>query len=244
MLDSILLDNHGFRNYGSEHLIWFILCWALIFGFLYFGKKVWNKDQGRRYVTIICLLGAATQIFKLFYRIKIGTFDAATDLPLHLCNLMTLFVPFVVWFKWRTAWGIIFFWIMAGCAQSLFTPTLTESMPNYEAIRYWLVHSTIILAALWGLIVYGYTLRWRDVLNAWIGINALALVLYPINVWLHSNYMYLNGKPPGPTFYDLLSPWPTYVYQLEFVVLIIFSIFFIIFKSYKHKVVIDEPIRN
>ena len=40
---------------------------------------------------------------------KIGTFDATNDLPLHLCNLMTLFVPFVVWFKWRTAWGIIFF---------------------------------------------------------------------------------------------------------------------------------------
>ena len=35
------------------------------------------------------------------------------------------------------------------------------------------------------LVVYGYSLRWRC-FECWIGINALALVLYPINVWLHS----------------------------------------------------------
>ncbi|MEZ4911233.1 MAG: TIGR02206 family membrane protein [Saprospiraceae bacterium] len=231
MWDGIFLDNHNFKNFGAEHLVAFIGCWVLIGGFLYFGRSRWTKQQGKVFVTLICLLGAFTQIFKVFYRLKIGTFDTTTDLPLHLCNLMTLFVPFMLWFEWRKAWGVVFFWIMAGCAQSIFTPTLTETMPNYEAIRYWLVHASIILGALWGIWVYGYTLHWKDVLNSWICINLLSLVLYPINVTLGSNYMYLNGKPPGPTFYDLLAPWPNYILQLEFVVLLIFSIFYMLFRK-------------
>lgn len=231
MWDSLLLDNHNFKNFGLEHLTAFVACLILIGGYLYFGRTRWTKDQGRKYVTMICLLGAFTQLFKVFYRLKIGTFDIAHDLPLHLCNLMTLFIPFVLWYEWRKAWGVVFFWIIAGCAQSIFTPTLTETMPNYEAIRYWLVHATIILGALWGIWVYGYSLQWKDVLNSWIGINLLSLVLYPINMALGANYMYLNGKPPGPTFYDLLAPWPHYIFQLEFVVLLIFSMCFILFRK-------------
>ncbi len=118
---------------------------------------------------------------------------------------------------------------MAGCAQSIFTPTLTETLPHYEAIRYWLVHGVIILGALYGWLVFGYHLRWKDALVSMIGLNVLALIMFPINVWLQANYMYLNDKPPGTTFYDLLGPWPHYIWMLEFVVVAFFGILLIPF---------------
>jgi hypothetical integral membrane protein (TIGR02206 family) len=117
-----------------------------------------------------------------------------------------------------------FFWIMAGCAQSIFTPTLTESLPNYEAIRYWAVHAVIILGALYGSIVLGYTVTWRDALRSAIGLNVVAAILYPINIVLGANYMYLNAKPPGTTFYDLLGPWPGYIVALEGVIFVFFGL--------------------
>lgn len=229
MWDLFLKNNSGFVNYGIEHLIAFISCIAFIAGILYFGKKSWTTKQKYNYIIFICLLGAASQLFKVFYKLEAGIFHAYEDLPLHLCNLMSMVMPLVYIFRLRIVWGITFFWIMAGCAQSIFTPTLTESMPHYEAIRYWLVHAVIILGALYGNMVIGWKIVWQDAVRSIIGINLLAAVLYPTNVLLESNYMYMNAKPPGTTFYDLLGPWPNYLVSLEFIVISVFMLMLIPF---------------
>jgi len=46
--------------------------------------------------------------------------------------------------------------------------------------------------------------------------------------------MYLNGKPPGKTFYDLIGPWPDYIIVLEIVVWALFTLMLIPF--YWHKI--------
>lgn len=224
MLDIFLKDNGNFINYGSEHLIAFTLCILFIVGVLYASKKYWTTDQKFRYIIIITILAASSQLFKVFYKWNTGIFHPHEDFPLHLCNMMTLLMPFIFIFKMRIAWGITFFWILAGCAQSIFTPTLTESMPHYEAIRYWLVHSVIIIGALYGFVALGWRITWMDAGRSILGLNILAAIIYPINVMLGSNYMFLNAKPPGPTFYDLLGPWPGYILSLEFIVISLFLV--------------------
>lgn len=229
MTDIFLVENGNFSNYSAEHYIAFFSCLIFIGIILYKGKHHWSDIQKRKYITIICTLGALTQLFKVIYKYHAGIFDQNNDVPLHLCNQMTLIMPFILWFQWREAWSITFFWIMAGCAQSIITPTLTESMPHYEAVRYWAVHAVIILGALYGWYGYGWRIHWRDCIRSIIGLNILAAIIYPVNVWLGSNYMYLNGKPPGKTIYDLLGSWPDYILTLEFVVIIFFSLLLIPF---------------
>lgn len=224
MTDLFLKDNGGFSNYTAEHFVCFtgtILCIALV---LYLGKTRWNEEQKIKYMTWIGLAGASTQLFKVFYRWQADIFIITQDLPLHLCNIMTLVMPFIIWYRWRAAWAMTFFWIMAGCAQSIFTPTLTESLPHYEAVRYWMVHGVIILGALYGALVLGFTVTWKDALKSALGLNVLAAILYPINVALGANYMYLNAKPPGTTFYDLLGPWPGYILALEVAIALFFGL--------------------
>lgn len=224
MLNALLKDNGGFVNYGWEHFICFTACVAFIGVALYTGRKYRDADRHVIFITLLCAFGAATQLFKVFYRQYTGIFDQANDVPLHLCNIMTLVMPVIMWYRWRMLWGVTFFWIMAGCAQSIFTPTLTESLPNYEAIRYWSVHAVIILGALYGWYVYGFRPTVKDAVHSAIGLNLLAAVIYPVNLILGSNYMYLNAKPPGKTFYDLLGPWPQYILVLEFVLVLFFAV--------------------
>lgn len=244
-MSNILLDNNGnFRNFGLEHGVAFISCILFIFIILKVAKKYWNPDQQRWFITLICAFGAFMQLFKLFYKYSAGIMNPAIDLPLHLCNIMTLIIPIIMWFRWRTMWAITFFWIMAGCAQSIFTPTLTESLPHYEAIRYWTVHAVIILGALYGTYVYGWTLTWQDAVRSAVGINVLAMILYPINLSLGANYMYLNAKPPGKTFYDLLGPWPDYIFVLEFVVAFAFALVLIPFYLPKLRLFIKSNLIN
>lgn len=229
MKDLFLKDNGNFTNYGWEHGMAFILCIVFIAGVLYFGHHRWNEDKKYKYIVWLTIFGASTQLFKVFYRLYSGVFDIADDLPLHLCNLMTIVMPFIMIFRLKKLWGITFFWILAGCAQSIFTTTLTESLPHYEAIRYWAVHSIIILGALYGTVVLGWKITWKDALRSVIGLNLLAAVMYPLNVALGANYMYLNAKPPGTTFYDLLGPWPYYILVIEVIVNVLFYLMVIPF---------------
>lgn len=224
IIDSILVDNSSFSNYGLEHLLCFTACILFIICIIYYAKNHWNTDQQRLYITLICTFGAFTQLFKLWYRYHIGTIDISEDLPLHLCNIMVLIMPPIMWFKSRQWWAITFFLIIAGCAQSIFTPTLTESMPNYEAVRYWAVHTIIILGALYGLIVYDYSLTWKDAIKSFIFINVVAAIIYPINIAIGSNYIYLNAKPAGKTFYDLLGEWPGYIVSLEIILIVVYMV--------------------
>ncbi|HPQ21169.1 MAG TPA: TIGR02206 family membrane protein, partial [Saprospiraceae bacterium] len=112
-----------------------------------------------------------------------------------------------------------------------FTPTLTEYMPHYEAIRYWIVHSGLPLLAIYGYYIYGWQPTMKDALISGIALNILALIMYPINLLLGSNYVYLNGKPPGTTLYSYLGPWPYYIISLEFVWIIMFSLLVLIFRG-------------
>jgi len=69
--------------------------------------------------------------------------------------MMALAMPFVMYYKWRFGWSILFFWICAGTAQAMITPTHVAAFPNYEAIRYWAVHVGLPVMAVYGAVVYG-----------------------------------------------------------------------------------------
>ncbi|MFZ1748540.1 MAG: TIGR02206 family membrane protein [Saprospiraceae bacterium] len=229
MKDLFLTNKGNFINYSNEHLACFVGTLVFIGYILYKAKNHWTPLQQRKYIFLLCTAGAITQLFKIVYKYYAGIFDWTTDVPLHLCNILTLILPFIMWYRWRIGWSITFFWIMAGCAQSIFTPTVSESLPHYEAIRYWLVHAVIILAGLYGWYIYKFSLTWKDALLSGIWLNLIALIIYPINNYLGSNYMYLNAKPSGETFYSLLGPWPEYIVALEVILVILFGILLIPF---------------
>lgn len=229
MLDAFLQDNGQFYPNGSEHL-WSVTITIFICGLiLYMAKTGWNERQQKVYIFYIALFVLSTQLFKVFIRMYLGVFDIASDLPLHLCNMMPFIMPWILLKKWRFGWSILFFWICAGTFQSLITPTHSESFPHYESIRYWAVHGGLTMMALYGAIVFGWRLTWRDALRSGIAMNIMALIIYPINLAVEGNYLYLMAKPPGKTMYDLLGPWPWYILSLELVILVLFGLLLIPF---------------
>ncbi|HPK09978.1 MAG TPA: TIGR02206 family membrane protein [Saprospiraceae bacterium] len=228
---SFYRDDLDFKNYGIEHLVAVVYCVLFCAIVLYLAKYKWTEKQSQRFIIFVAAFVLFTQLFKVFIRMILGNFHVTEDLPLHLCNLMPFFMLYVVYTKNRFWWSIFFFWIMAGTLQSLFTPTLTEYMPHYEAIRYWIVHSGLPLLAIYGYYIYGWQPTMKDALISGIALNILALIMYPINLLLGSNYVYLNGKPPGTTLYSYLGPWPYYIISLEFVWIIMFSLLVLIFRG-------------
>jgi hypothetical integral membrane protein (TIGR02206 family) len=227
-MESFYVYNNSFDVFTLEHFISFIVWITIGIALLYFGRTKWNEDQQRKYITWFVLFYLLNQWADPFLKSKFGHFEIEKDLPLHLCNVTPLFMLLVMHYKSRFWFGIFFFWIMCASAQALFTPTLEQSFPHFEHIRYWAVHAGLTFTALYGVVVYGWKLRYKDVIYSFIALNVGTGIMHIVNMYMNSNYWFTMAKPASPTFYDLLGPWPDYMFQLEPITLLIFSIMYLI----------------
>lgn len=222
-------DTISFNSYSLEHFFSVVL--VAVFGvwFLRKGKYSWNEKQKWKYAIIFAATLYGIQLFKTFIRLYLGNFDITEDLPLQLCNILPLILVFGLYFRSRLVLSIIFFWILAGTAQANITPTLLNTFPHYESIRYWAIHTGLPVLAIYLYYALGFRFQIIDAVRSALSLNLLAAIIYPVNIWLGSNYLYLNAKPPGTTIYNLLGPWPWYIMNIEFVMLVLFSIVLIPF---------------
>ena len=229
-MDSFYIESEDFINYGVEHFS--VVIFMAVFGiwFLRKGKREPDVNQKWKYALWVAIFAYFTQLFKVFFRMYLGTFDATKDLPLQLCNILPLLMIIGLWKHNRTLLGVIFFWIMAGTIQSNITPDVKNVLPHYDAIRYWVIHSGLPILAIYTIYVLGYRYDFKDALRSAVFLNILAAIIYPFNLWMGSNYLYLNGKPAAGTLYDLLGPWPWYILSLEGVMLILFSFLVLLIK--------------
>jgi len=168
----------------------------------------------------IAILLSALQLGKIPLNIYTDTFDQTKDIPLHMCNFLPFILVWVYLTKNRTVWAIVFFWIILGVSQANFTPSVEFSLFHNDAIRYWMVHLNLVLLGLYPAIVWGWNLELKDVGRSFIALNAIAGVIYFLNLILNSNYLYVMDKPPGTTFFSLLPEWPVYILVLEVIIVV------------------------
>ncbi|MBK8700497.1 MAG: TIGR02206 family membrane protein [Saprospiraceae bacterium] len=221
-MDAYFLDQRDFVNFGMEHLVLFTVYTLLCALILYGSRKYWSEVRQEKFIIGFLIVITSLQLVKPFIRLHYGMFDIRDDLPLHLCNMLPLMLLITLALKWRLGFAVLFFWVICGTSQSLFTPSVTERFPHYESIRYWTVHFGVIFAALYGLMVYRWKLNLGDVWRSWLWLNILALCMYFVNRVLESNYWYLMGKPTGPSVMDALRRWPYYLIELEAITLLAF----------------------
>jgi hypothetical integral membrane protein (TIGR02206 family) len=230
-IESFYVDaNEEIRN-THEHYIALFICTIIGFFILYVGKRKWDKEQQFDYAAMICGFLFFLQLFKTCIRLILGNFDKSVDLPLQVCNLMPLALYFAFKFRSKNIFSIFFFWIMCGTLQANFTPTLYDHFPHYESIRYWLTHAIMPFMAVYGLMIIGWKITFKDAIMSWISMTLGAYLMYWINKPLTANYWFVNQKPQGKTIYDLLGQWPDYMFQLVPIALTLFVLLFIIVKG-------------
>ena len=190
-------DTENFVAYGSEHLISVIVVMTFGIWFLRKGKYSWNEDQKWRYAIVFAAILYGIQLFKTFARVYLGNFDITEDLPLQLCNMLPLFVTIGLYLRSRLLLSVTFFWILAGTAQANITPTLQNTLPHYEAIRYWTIHMGLPIIAIYTYYALGFRFRFKDAVRSALALNLLAAIIYPLNHAFGSNYLYFECQASG-----------------------------------------------
>ena len=193
----------------SQHLIYGVISTVLCIAVAW----VYSKSSEKLKIIIIQAVSylvifneIAFQINMIFY----GIWSIETSLPLEMCYISALLIPFYSMNNNSRALKNWFFF--AGFCGSLFAfinTNLSEFEQIYISIHYFFAHGLVIFIAL-SIIADGYRHTWNDYYDVIKWTTVLVLIIIIINILLGSNYMFTFEKPKGINFTLLMPGWPFY----------------------------------
>lgn len=145
--------------------------------------------------------------------------------PFHFCGWVHMIAAFALVTRRPAALEAQILLTFAGVLHSLVTPTPADGFPSIEFFRYFAYHGLLVGSAVWALLALGPRFTWRSVVRATIVLQVFETITGVIDWASGENFMYLRTKPPSPTLFDVLGPWPWYLLSLEIASVIFISFF-------------------
>ena len=196
---------------------------------IFWGRSRKALGARRGFEVGLAVLLLMTSPLQLLIGWRYNLLDRDNILPLHLCDLAAL-VGVVALLRPRIGWiEVLYFWGLAGTFQGLVTPALSFDFPHPAFWLFFLLHSGIVLAALyltWGRKFYPRPRSWWRV---FLLSQLYVLVVLPFNLITDTNYGFLHEKPPTASILDKFGPWPWYLLAMEAAALIAFLLLYLPF---------------
>lgn len=167
-----------------------------------------RRENARR--TIVLLLFAYVGLAPA---IKAGVYDLPLleHLPLHLCGASVILGAFMLWLRSYRLYEVVYFWGIGGVLAALLTPDVLVGFPHPLFLLFFIGHGLPLTAVMFATLVMGFRPRATSLPIVLSATAAYALLIYPLNLLLGSNYLFLIHKPAQPSLLDLLGPWPWYI---------------------------------
>jgi hypothetical integral membrane protein (TIGR02206 family) len=218
-MSSFLEFNSDFILYGLQHITIIILIICLSIGLPIFTKRSFSQYQQLLTSRIIAIIISCWVILYDLILLNLGKFNYKTDLPLDICNLMGLLIPFLMWSPSKQLFPYLYFYIMAGTTQAVFVPYLFDGFPNFVFIKFWVVHGGLIVYILYVAVVWKFKLTLKDIWRSFLLLQLYGLLIYLTNKQIGANYIFLVQKPPTNSIFDYFGPWPIYILVAEAIML-------------------------
>ena len=132
-------------------------------------------------------------------------------LPLHLCGISGILGAIMLWFRSFRLYEVVYFWGIGGVLAALLTPDLQRAFPHPFFVVFFLSHGLAFAAVMFATVVMGFRPRAASLAIVLATTAAYALLVYPVNLLLGSNYLFLVQKPAQPSPLDFFGPWPWYL---------------------------------
>ena len=200
-----------------------VLTILFIITYLFLGKFLGNKNK--------LIFAKAISIVLIFITITghtrniiNGYWNPVDNIPLHLCSISNFIACFILFVpkisKENKFFEFLYYAGIIGAFQAFFTPQINNfDGSNYEYIEWYLSHIGIMLLPIYMLKNLGFRLTKFSWLRVVLYLNILLIIVMPINYFVGSNYMYVNGKPQvnNPL---IIGEWPIYIFFWEIIIII------------------------
>ena len=208
------LELQPFEVFGTEHLVGAAITVLAGTAVVLAGRK--TGERGQLYLRCGLIVGLLFfRVARHWWRIETGIWSVQEELPFQLCNIMAWVSIYGLGTRNPLALKAMYFLGVVGAIQAVITPDVDYGPFHYTFLESMGSHGLVVTAGVWAAAVEGYRPRPRDPWLALAVMNGLAVVVYPLNLWLGSNYLYTVHKPTADTLMDFLPGWPWYLLALQ-----------------------------
>jgi len=223
-----LKTSNTFEAYSIEHFAP-ILITAFI-GIVLIRIAMRSQDSTQRLIgMLIGLIPFLSVTARMIYLLIVGEFTIQGDLPLHLCRLIALLAPFVMYYKWRMWLGIFYFWIFIGTLGANILPDLDDGFPSLDYFLFWFLHSILVILPFYIVFVYRVKIQLKDLVITFIATNLFLLIWWFLNLSIGSNYFYTMEKPNTGGLLDFLGEYPFFLLYGQLLILGFLLVFYLPF---------------
>lgn len=215
----------AFQAYGTGHLTilaTLTVVTVLIIRFCRKGEHLPLTRAALGLLTFCCF--AAYPLNQLVWQNYAGQITLEAIIPLHLCDIAAFLCGFALITRHQHLCELSYFWGLAGTLQGLLTPNLGYHFPHPVCLAFFLHHGVIVTTAL----VLPLGLGWRPIKGAvkrsFLWLLAYAAMAIIANHFLNTNYGFLAQKPSETSLLSLMPAWPTYIFILIGLALLIFAL--------------------
>lgn len=219
-----------FNIFSTEHILLMGIFTLVMIGLLFILQFLSRKN----FLLIFSFFIVILKIVELIVRNIIYNQEILDLLPIHLCNLTLILCAINFYFKSNLVSQLIYYWFPGALIAILF-PELRYSFPNFVQLSFFATHFFIIFTVLYQLIFLKFKPTLKGFLISFIYLNIFAGIVYKINLYLGTNYMYINYKPTFSSPLDFFGPWPNYIFIVELIYIVLGIISYLPFKKRNFK---------
>ncbi|GIK11002.1 MAG: hypothetical protein JETCAE02_04490 [Anaerolineaceae bacterium] len=217
-----------FQLFGAAHLAALGALALIAIGLTRF-KGAGETTRKKVRITLGVFLWVNEAVWHL-WNLAWGHWDVQTMLPLNACSILIWLSGFMLIFRNYAIYEFAYFMGIGAAFQYLLTPDLgIYGFPHLRFFQTFLSHGILLISAVYMTVVEEFRPTWKSFWRVAVGTNLYMLVVYPINVWLGSNYLVINGKPATASLLDLFPPWPVYILYMEAMGFVTFLILYLPF---------------
>ncbi|WP_026582879.1 YwaF family protein [Bacillus sp. J33] len=221
-----------FEMYSGIHLSALAIFILVSIAIFIFRKKLnhpkWRKAEIGAAISLIWMEGL-NHVWMYVH----GVWKTGRSLPLELCNIALILCMILLLTRKKVFYELLFFIAILGATQAIITPALTYNFPHFRFFHFFYGHVMVIWVTLYFTWAKGYYPTFRSFIKLIVFINLLLPVILFINHQADGNYWFLRHKPKNHSLFDVLGPYPWYIFTLESVLILICFIVWIIMRNKK-----------
>jgi hypothetical integral membrane protein (TIGR02206 family) len=189
-------------------------------------------EPTKRFIRYALAIGLwLDEIIWQYWNYTEGQWTIQTMLPLHICSLMIWLGGLMLIFRNYRIYEFGYFLGLGAATQVLLTSYVPlELFTQYRYFQIFISHGLLITSVIYMTTVEGFRPTWGSYFRAVVGTNLYMAVLFPLNLLLGSNYMFLAYKPDEfASLLDILPAWPYYIIHMEILGILIWLMLYLPF---------------
>lgn len=211
--------------FGPAHLLALLVTVVVSAAAVVVVRRHRDRPAPGRWLTVVGWIMLAVGVGWIVWDLLPGRFDIEHAVPVNLSDWARVIIPLALITRAWWAVAVAYYWGLSLNAMALLTPDINYSFsPPVEYGMYWFSHIAALIAPL--VLVWGLGLRptWRGLEFTWLFTVAWAAVTFGVNLVTGANYGYLRHGPEGASPFDLMGPWPVYIFVAAGVLTVVWAL--------------------